>query len=195
MKNIFAVSMALLASSTASAGLVTSGIDNAFLSVNNDFGSALVQQGNILETTAGSFDVTFTALFKEAANINFFIPGIDVLSTANIGDSFTSRFDGPGALDFLFVSSGGASVRNVDNTAQFLSGAGGDFATVALEDGAFLLGFNDAPIDPSAPGYIDADYDDLVIRVEAVAVHEPGMLALMGLGLMGVGLTRIRKNK
>jgi uncharacterized protein (TIGR03382 family) len=184
----------LVAGAAANAGLITTGADTAFVTVANDYGTGLVQQGNTLELTPGLYDVTFKAVYKEAENINLFFSGANFLWTSDIGESFTLRLGG-GPIDFTFVSSGGASVSNLQNGVNFATQTGGDFATLGLEDGSFLLAFNDASFSDTASDYIDRDYDDLIIQVSAVEVPTPGSAPLLGLGLAGiVAARRMKRN-
>lgn len=147
-------------------------------------------------------DVTFSRVhWDEAAWTDTFRIGDNVISNKIAGDqSFTVRYSQGDQFDFSFTSQapGEATPRVVTNgsnqVANFVDNANQlNFAALKVRDGVWLLGLEDGlEYEPNG-----ADYDDLIIRVEAklVDVPEPGSLVLMGLGAIGVGLTRMKRRQ
>ena len=136
-------------------------------------------------SVTGVYDVTFTAVYQESDYRNYFVTVAGALfDDINIGDSVTIRT--PAALQFAFGSldASGTAVNGLNQTGYEASGAA--FAINWLSPTSLLIGYND-----SFTG--DNDYDDLVIRADFVEVPEPMPAMLLGLGLMGVGLTRMRR--
>ena len=163
--------------------------------------TALALGSNILKVIDRSrVEITFSFIYTEAAWYDEFIVGGNKITNRGGADQqFTVEYDFGDTLDFAFTSLAGdeATPRRVANGAnQFAADVQdrGDlnFAYVDLGDGQFLLGFEDGLVEePNG-----SDWDDLVIkgqaRITAIEVPEPGPVALLGLGVVGVVLTRIK---
>jgi hypothetical protein len=141
--------------------------------------------GLMLDTAAM---VTFTYMGKEAAYTNIFIDtssGSTTLfdtSSANIGDTRTVRMDA-GLLGFSFQTTAGAGGGN-GSSATNSDRIGVAYSALFNGDSSIILGFNDI-------ASVDADFDDLVLRVDVAAVPIPATAWLFGSGLIGlVGIKR-----
>lgn len=150
--------------------------------------------------------VTFTYLGKEASYLNAFLSidgrrpgGVFDTKNSSVGDSFTISAD-VGLLNFGFGTlptgkAGGSSKKgskNKNGSYFFNSGKATDSKDIGLAYSSIfnggksiILGFNDI-------ARVDADYDDLVVRVDVAPVPLPaaGLLLTGGLGALGVASRR-----
>lgn len=200
-KTLFALS--LLAAAQANALVSYSGsIDQGITPPDDDFAPGTpVLFGR--EVTIDEFAIIkMTAVYSEADYTNAIITvGETKFSNVIDGDSITFNY-GPGLLPFSFFTlDTELGVTNGGNqTAWELGGPNPFFAVTPVEIDlgveTFYLAYNDNGFGDAASN--DGDLDDYVIRVDVAAVPqvevpEPMPAMLLGLGLIGIGLTRFRK--
>jgi len=165
---------------------------NETVPANNDFFFGIVPSynvgGNLLATSL--VDLTFTYLGHEAGYSNDFNAYGNTLNnkTNGVGDSFNVANVGAGLLGFDFYSNSiSQGIANGSNNgfASFQS-----FATIL--DITYVGVYYDAIVlfDDSGAGP-DDDADDHIIGIRAVP--EPSIIALFGLGLLGLGFARRSK--
>jgi hypothetical protein len=168
---------------------------NETVPANNDFFFGIVPSynvgGNLLATSL--VDLTFTYLGHEAGYTNVFNAYGDTLNnkTNNIGDSISAANVGAGLLNFEFsVVNPVITPNGISNGANNGFASWQSFATIleitykGVYYDAIVL-FDDSGAGP------DDDADDHIIGIRAVP--EPSIIALFGLGLLGLGFARRSK--
>jgi len=201
-KTLFAFS--LLAAAQANALVSYSGsIDQGVTAPDNDWGAGVPVLFGREVSIDGPATIKMTALFSEAAYRNAFITVGDVTFSDVIdGDAYSFDFEG-GLLPFsFFVTNTGNAVVNGGNQLAWESKDVVPYFLVTpveqqLGYESFIIGLND---NATSDGPFDVDGDDYVIQVEVlpggqVEVPEPMPAMLLGLGLIGVGLTRIKARR
>jgi len=194
-----AANAAVITADSADGLLTYTGPEFETIAGNNDFKNRLGDGAASQYAIGGRLDLnqsaelTFTYLGYEAGYDNDFLFDGDLIfsnrggNASAIPSTYETTAD---ELVFSFyannVSSGVSNPNDpVNNTQSF----------AVMFDTYFDNVFYDALLfwDDSGAGP-DDNHDDMVIGINAVAVSEPATLALMGLGLLGLGAARRRQS-
>ena len=199
------IALALLAATSAQAGLVSysGSIDQGLTAPDNDFAAGIPVLFGREVSIDGPATIKMTALFSEAAYTNAFITVGDITFSDDIdGDAYSFEFDGGLLPSSFYVTNTNRGVINGGNQSNWESKELLPyFAVTPVEQQlgfeTFIIGLNDNSTSDVNP---DLDLDDMIIQVDVVPggqvdVPEPAPAAMLGLGLIGVGLSRLKARR
>ncbi|MBU2712835.1 PEP-CTERM sorting domain-containing protein [Zooshikella harenae] len=159
-------------------------------------GMTVIQGANIKATAA--VKLTYTYLGYEASWRNIFgsVGGTFINKTTAKGTEITEVLSDTGWLDFNFRTPKGTVKNGLNNSAGSFKPS---FFVSYAGQNSYYIGLNDDG------GSIDRDYDDMILKVTAVAyncpnppkppkppkpVPAPAPIVLLGLGLLGISLRK-----
>jgi len=150
---------------------------------------------------SASSQLTFTYLGKEATASNSasqFAMGGTLLSTANnVGTTATAGQAGPGFVDFVFTTMEGMfeDINGNGSTMEALSIANNGTSAFSGLHIAFGMVFNNgrSVLAFFGDGRGDSDFDDMVVRIDAVPLPASALMLLGAMG--GLGALRLRKKR
>ena len=192
--------VALVASLSAQAAFViTGGSASSWPVGGNDFTSDLNALNYDQMTTGGQLSVnmdgtvTFYYIGAESGYTNSFTGSStmtennDSFNWAGI-DSFSINVSKDEILDFRFTSTSGNALTPVNNAGSGSNLAGlGIMSSTTTSD--LVLAYND-----NGTGFMDSDFDDMMVRAKFTVVPVPAAAWLFGSGLLGlIGMARRRK--
>jgi hypothetical protein len=218
MKTIFAaasVAVALMANSASAANVLeivanSSAVLNADFSLPGAGGLAVGDPIQVANVTGYGLklnenaNVTFTYLGSEAGNLNILIGSSQIFSSAtgasNVVQTLAMTADAAGFLPISFTSAGAPVATNgagYESNTSLAFKIINDITDNTLDYVKVLVLLND-------PGSGDADYDDMVLQIEArvdkgadpLDTPIPGGVVLLMSGLAGLGyMGRARRTK
>ena len=147
----------------------------------------------------GDSNVTMTAIYSEASYTNAFIT-VNGVQYSNVIDGSQLTFSAAAGLlpfSFLVTDTSSVVVNGGNQLAWEAAGENPFFAVTPVEFSDDMATFYIALDDGGFGDQTGTDLDDFVIRVDVdpVAVPEPMPAMLLGLGLIGIGLTRFKTRR